>query len=132
MSNNSSESEHESWDQNRSNAGEEDDEDAEPDQAPEGLGIRECTAKEDERLIRGAEEVEEEPSGEEAKEDKQWDRVCEQRHGKDPGDDGHIVDSEVGVVLADSERGFGKRLWFRESRAVKELGPWPALGEAVA
>lgn len=127
MSENNSESEHESRDQDGSDAGEEDDEDAEPDQAPKGLSIRKCTAEEDEWLIRRAEEVKEEPSGEKTEENEQRDRVCEKRNGEDTGDDGQVVDSEVRVVLADPESGFGERFRLGESGAVAELRPWPTL-----
>ncbi|KAG2332516.1 hypothetical protein Bca52824_003696 [Brassica carinata] len=55
---------HHSRNENRSNIREENHEDAEQDQAPERLAIGEGTTQDNNRLIGGAEEVEEEPRGE--------------------------------------------------------------------
>lgn len=132
MDANEGETHQECGDQEGSDAGEEDDEDAEADQTPEGLGIGEGAAEDDEGLIGGTEEVEEEPGGEEAEEDEEGDGVGEEGDGEDEGDDGEVVDAEVGVVLADAEGGFREGLGLGESGAVDELGPGTALGEAVA
>lgn len=132
VSEDDSESKHKRGDQDRSDAGEEDDEDAEPDQAPERLSIGKCTAEEDEGLIGGTEEIQEEPRRQETKENEERDRVGKERNGEDAGDDRHVVDAEVGVILADAEGRVGEGLRLGESRAVEEFRPRAALGEAVA
>lgn len=132
MSEDDGESEHERGDQDRSNAGEEDDEYAEPDQAPERLSIGKCTAEEDEGLIGGTEEIKEEPRRQETEENEERDRVGKERDGEDAGDDRHVVDAEVGVVLADTEGRVREGLRLGESGAIEELRPRAALGEAVA
>lgn len=132
MSENDGDSDQESGDEDGSDGGEEDNEDAERDEAHEGLGVGEGPAQDDEGLIRWTEEVEEEPGGEEADEDDEREGVGEERNGDDEGDDGEVVDAEVGVVLADADGGVGERLGFGECGSVGELGPGSALGEAVA
>lgn len=108
----------ESRDEQGSDGGEEDDEDGEGDEAPEGLGVGEGAAEDDEGLIGGPEEVEEEPAGEEAEEDEEREGVGEEGDGDDESDGGEVVDAEVGVVLADAAGGFGERLGLGEGGAV--------------
>nr|GMC93806.1 hypothetical protein COLO4_14452 [Ipomoea batatas] len=48
------------------------------------------------------------------------------------GNQGKVVDLEVGVVLADAESGIGDGIRLREGGAVHELRPGTAVGEAVA
>uniref|UniRef100_F6GXT1 Uncharacterized protein n=1 Tax=Vitis vinifera TaxID=29760 RepID=F6GXT1_VITVI len=54
------------------------------------------------------------------------------RSEKSQGDEGEVVDAEVGVVLAYAKGGLGEGLGAGESVAVDELGPGAALSEAVA
>ncbi len=56
---------HESGDENRSDAGEENDDNAEDEEDAEGLALGESATGEVGRRIGGAEEVEEDPGGEE-------------------------------------------------------------------
>ncbi|CAL5351566.1 unnamed protein product [Camellia sinensis] len=107
VSEDNSESNHKSRDEYRSNAGEEDDDDARQDEDAKGFSVGEGAAEEDERGIGGAEEVEEEPGGEEGQEQEESEGVGEERDGEDDGEGNEVVDAEVGVVFADAERGFG-------------------------
>lgn len=132
VSANDGRTDHESGDENGSDAGEENDDDAEDNEDAKGLAIGESAAEEDERRIGGAEEVEEEPGGEEREEEEERERVGEEREGKGKGDEGEVVDAEVGVVLAYAKGGLGEGLGAGESVAVDELGPGAALSEAVA
>ncbi|KAK9289446.1 hypothetical protein L1049_007601 [Liquidambar formosana] len=122
----------ESRDENRSDAGEKDDDDAEHDEHAEGFALGEGTAEEDERWIGGAEEVEEEPGGEEAEEEEERERIREEGDAEDEGEEGEVVDAEVGVVLADAEGGLGEGFGSGKCGAVDELRPGAALGEAVS
>lgn len=100
-----SDSNHESGNKKRSNGSEEDNEDAEDDEEAEGLAIRECTAKYDERLIGGAEEVEEDPGAEESEEKEKGKRMGKKGKGKNETDRRQVIDSEIRVVLADAKEG---------------------------
>lgn len=132
MDTDNSESDHESGDQERSDAGKEDHKHAEADQAPEGLRIAKRTAKDDKWLIRRTEQVQKEPCREETKEDQQRKRVGEEGNGEDNGDDGEVVDSEIGVILADTKRGLREGLGLGKSGAINKLGPRTTLGKAMA
>lgn len=132
MDANDSDSDQECRDQERSNTGKEYDEHAQANQAPEGLGIRKRMTEDDKRLIRRTEQVEEEPCREKTKEDQQGNGVGEEGNCEYTGDDGEVVDAEVGVVLADTEGGIRERLGLGEGSAVNELGPGSALREAIA
>lgn len=101
------ESEHESGDEDRSDAGEEDDEGAEADEAPQRLRVGVGATEDHERLVGGAEEVEEEPGAEEADKDEERDRIRQERHAEDSGDHGEVVHAEVRVILAEAGRGVG-------------------------
>nr|GMC91979.1 hypothetical protein COLO4_14452 [Ipomoea batatas] len=54
------------------------------------------------------------------------------REAENYGNQGKVVDLEVGVVLADAESGIGDGIRLREGGAVHELRPGTAVGEAVA
>lgn len=56
----------------------------------------------------------------------------EKRQGEDDGDQGGVVDAEVGEVLADPRVGLGKGIRSGHGVPVDELEPWAALREAVA
>lgn len=127
MDTDNSESDHESRDQERSDTGKKDHEHAESDQAPECLRVGECTAKDDKRLIGRTEKVEEEPRGEETKEDQKGKRVSEEGNGEDSGDDGEVINAEIGIVLADTKSGFGEGLRLGKTVTVNELRPRTAL-----
>lgn len=116
----------------RSDGGEEDDKQTGDGQDPEGLLVGEGAAEEDEGLVGRAEEVEEEPGGEESEEDKQRERVREEREGEDESDSGEVVDAEVGVVLPHAEGGLGEGFRLGEGGAVGELRPGTTLGETLA
>lgn len=122
---------HHSRDQDRSDTGKEKDEDAQNDQDTKRLALAECAAEYNERLIGGAKEVEEDPGGEESDEHEERERIGDERESNDDSDDREVIDSEIGVVLADAEGGFGERLRFGEGGSVGKFGPWAALGEAV-
>lgn len=132
MKANNAQTDHESGDQNGSDAGEENDDDAEDDEDAEGLALGESAPEDDERRIGGAEEVEKDPGGKEREEEEERERVGEEREGEGHGDEGKVVDSEVGVVFADAEGGIGEGVGAGESGAVDKLGPGAALSEAVA
>lgn len=68
---NDSDANQERGDQERSNAGQEHDEDGQHHQRAKCLTIGERTAEDHERLIRRSEEVKEDPSGKEAEEDEE-------------------------------------------------------------
>ncbi|GAB2272596.1 hypothetical protein Dimus_007418 [Dionaea muscipula] len=125
-------SDQEGRDEDGSNTGEEDDEDGEDEEGAEGLTLGEGAAEEDERRVGGAEEVEEDPGGEEGEEEEEGARVGEEGEGEDDGDEGEVVDAEVGVVLPDPLGGVGDGVRLGEGGPVGELGPWSALREAVA
>lgn len=108
MSTDKSDSDHESGDQDRSDACQENDDDAGDDEHAEGLPIGESAAEQDKGLISGAEEVKEEPGGEEGEEDDEGDGVGEKREGHNKDDSGEIVYLEVGVVFPDAKNGVGE------------------------
>nr|GMC99720.1 abscisic acid receptor PYL4-like [Ipomoea batatas] len=54
------------------------------------------------------------------------------REAENYGNQGKVVDLEVGVVFADAESGIGDGIRLREGGAVHELRPGTAVGEAVA
>lgn len=83
-------------------------------------------------MVGGAEEVEEEPGGEEADEDEERDRVGYEGESEDESDGCEVIDAEIGVVFADSECGIGEGFGFCESGAVNEFGPRATLRESVA
>ena len=56
----------------------------------------------------------------------------EKGKGKNETNRGQIIDSEIGVILADTEGGLGERLGLGESGTVSKFGPRTALGKAVA
>lgn len=131
MSTNQTSPHHHSRDQDRSDTGEEKDEDAQNDQDTKRLALAERAGEYNERLIGGAEEVEEDPGGEESDEHEERERIGDERESNDDSDDREVIDSEIGVVLTDAEGGFGERLRFGEAGSVGEFGPRAALGEAV-
>ncbi|GER57729.1 dihydrolipoamide acetyltransferase [Striga asiatica] len=90
-------------------------------QDPQDLAVREGAACEDDRLIRGAEQVKEDPRGEEGEQDEKRERVGEKREGEGEGEEGEVVDAEVGEVLADTGGGLGEVFGAGESGAVDEL-----------
>ena len=132
MSANESESNAESGDQKRSDAGDEDDEDGNDDESDERLGVGECPAEENQRLIGGPDEVEEGPGGEERSEDDEREGMGDEREAHDEGDQGGVVDSEVGQILADPGDGVGDGVRPGHGGAVHELEPRAALREAAA
>ncbi|KAG5584914.1 hypothetical protein H5410_045348 [Solanum commersonii] len=71
-----------------------------------------------------------EPSGEKARKSKKGKWVCEEGKGENNSKERKVIDTEIGVVFADTESGVGDRFRFRESGPVKELGPWPAIGKS--
>lgn len=90
-------------------------------------------AEQSERGIGGgAEEIEEKPGGKEGGEEDKREWVGEERNCEDNGDDGYIVDAEVGVVLAEALGCFGERLGLGEGGAIEKLRPGAAGGDAVA
>lgn len=132
MGTNQSRSHHKSRDQDGPNAGEEDNEDTQHNQDPEGLAVAESAAEDEEGLIGGAEEVEEKPRSEKPKEQEERERIGYERESQDEAENRQVIDTEVGVVFADAEGGFGEGFRFGEGGAIDEFGPRTALGEAIA
>lgn len=132
MSTDESESNHESGNEERSDGGKEDDEDAKDDEDTKCLAVGESTAEEDERLISGAEEVEEDPGAEETQKEEKGEGMGKKRKGKNQTNHRQIIDSEIRVILADTERGFRERLRLGESGTVNKFGPGTTLGEPIA
>lgn len=82
-------------------------------------------------MIGGAEEVEEAPCGEEREEKEERERVGDERESEHGGEQGEVVDPEVGGVLPDPGGGLGEVVGSGEGGAVDKLVPRAALGEAV-
>lgn len=130
MQGNKADTNHKGRDKNRSNTGEEYNNDGGDNQSKEGLAIRELAAEESERGIRGlTEEIEEQPSGEESEEEDEGKRIGEEGNSENGGDDDEVIGAEIGVVLAESESGFGERFGLGEGRAIEEFRPRAAVGE---
>ncbi|KAF7825488.1 hypothetical protein G2W53_016652 [Senna tora] len=131
MSTNKGHAHHESRNKNRSDTGKKHHEHGEATQEGQSFKIRESATKNDQRLIRGTEEVEEHPRCEQTHKNDQGERIREERHGKDESNDSIVIDTEVRVVLADAKGGFGKALRFRESCTVNKFAPRTALREPI-
>lgn len=132
MEANKGDTEHESRDEDGTDTGEKNDEDRQCGENRERLEIGEGAAEENERAIRRAEEIEECPGSEKAGQGDERERIGEERHGEDERNDGVVVDTEVGEILADAEGGIGEGFRFGECGAIGELRPGTALREAVA
>lgn len=131
MSANNGHTHHESRNKNRSNVGKKDYEQSEATQEGQCLEIRESATKNDQRLIRGTEEVKEHPRSEQTHEDNKREWIRKERNTKDQSNYSIIIDTEVRVVLADPKGGFREALGFREGRTVNEFTPRTALREAI-
>lgn len=122
---------HNGGDYKRPNAGEEDDEDGEADEAAEDLTVRESAAEKGNwGSVGGTEEVEEDPSGGEDEEEEKGAGVGNEGKGEDGGDEDEVVDAKVGDVFAKAGGGFGEGGRAGEGGAIEKLGPGPALGES--
>ena len=108
VSTDESESNHESRNEKRSNGGEEDNKDAKNDEDAEGLEIGEGAAEDDERMVSRAEKVEKDPGAEESQKEQKGKRVGKKRKGKNQTNHRQIIDSEIRVIFADTEGGFGE------------------------
>lgn len=78
---------------------------------------------------RVAEEVEEAPGGEERQEGEERERVGEEGDGEGEGDEGEVVDAEVGEVLPEAGGGGGDGVRAGEGGPVEELRPGAGRGE---
>lgn len=132
MEANNGDAKHESGDKDGTDACQKNNKDGECREECERLEIGESAAKENERAISGAEEVQEGPRTEKANEEDERERVREERHREDHRNNGVVVDAKVGVVFANAECGFRERFRLGECGAVDELRPGTALLEAVA
>lgn len=56
----------------------------------------------------------------------------DEREGEGEGEEGYVVDAEVGEVFADARCGLGEGIGAGEGGAIEEFQPGAALGEAVA
>lgn len=56
----------------------------------------------------------------------------EEREGEYEGEQGHVVDAEVGEILSDPRVRVGEGVGSGQGAPVQELVPGPALREAVA
>lgn len=115
----------------RSDAGEEDDEDGDDDEEAQGFLVGERPAEEDKGVVGGAEEVEEAPGGEECEEGEEREWVGQERESEHAGEEGQVVDPEVGVVLPEAGGCVGEGIWFGEGGPVDEFSPGAALREPV-
>lgn len=88
MCTNDGEADHQSRDEKRSDAGEEDHDDCQKGQAEKGFPVGEGPAENDQRLIGLPEDVEESPGREEGEENGEGERVGKQRKGEDEGEEG--------------------------------------------
>lgn len=122
---------HESRNKNRSDTRKKHNKHSEATQEGQSFEIRESSTKNDQRLISGTEEVEEHPRGEQTHEDDQRERIRQERNSKDQSNDSVVIDTEVGVVLADAKGGFREALGFRKGCTVNEFTPRTALREAI-
>lgn len=124
---------HEGGDENGADAGEEDDDDCGDEEDEEHLPIGELATEEGDRWIgRLAEEVEEQPGGEERGQEEKGERVGEEGDGDDGGDDDEVINAVIVVILPDALRGVGDRVRLAEARAVEEIRPGAVVGEASA
>jgi hypothetical protein len=114
-------------DDERRDGGEEKQDEGRADEPQQRLAVGEGSAEEDDRLVGGAEEVEEAPGGEEAQEDEEREGVRQERGPQREGDHGGVVDAEVSEVATQAGGGVGERVWLRERRTVEELSPRPAI-----
>jgi hypothetical protein len=112
--------------------GEEKQDEGRADEPQQRLVVGEGSAEEDDRLVRGAEEVEEAPSGEEAQEDEGQEGVRQERGPQREGDHGGVVDAEVSEVATQAGGGVGERVWLRERRTVEELSPRPTIRQRAS
>ena len=77
-----------------------------------------------------AEDVEEEPGGEEGREEEERQRIRQERYRQHGGHDHEVVGAEIAVVFAEALVCLAERFWLREARPISELRPMTALREA--
>uniref|UniRef100_N1QUM3 Uncharacterized protein n=1 Tax=Aegilops tauschii TaxID=37682 RepID=N1QUM3_AEGTA len=119
-------------DDERRDGGEEEGHDGGDDEPQQRLAVGEGAAEERDGLVGGAEDVEEAPGGEDPEEDEEREGVRQERGGQREGDDGGVVDAEVGEVAAQAGGGVGEGVRPREGRAVYHLGPRAPVGQRAA
>ena len=94
----------------------------------EDEAVVELVAEHDDGAV--AEEVEEEPRGEDGEEHDEGDRLPEEAEEHDEEHGHGVVHAEVAEVALHAERGLAEGVGARERVEREELLPWPARGEA--
>jgi len=82
-------------------------------------------------LVGGSEEVQEAPCPEEREKEEERERVGHERESEHGGQQGEVINPEVGGVLSDPGRSLGEIVRSGEGGAVDELIPRPTLGEPL-
>lgn len=113
---------HECRDKHRSNAREKDNHGAGHDKPEQGLPIRKLTAEDSKRWIgSGTKDIKKQPSGKKTSKDDERKWIRKEGDRKNSGDYSKVIDTEIGVVLADPLGGFGDGFRLGDGGSVNEF-----------